>query len=659
MIEKIRLYFREFQEDRQFSVLAFLVFICPLAFSTYLYENFETQKYFLWLSLIGWSLFFLQKNFFKQANKKIIIFFSLWLILAVISTLLSVDFITSVFGFPYRFTSGLVFYTTFAIFILVLSLRMDFRKKHFLYQILTFDAGLVALLGLFQSIGFFHYEGVASTGLYRSPSFLGNPNFSSMFLAMVLPLSINLFVISKAFKTKVYYGLVVVLSILAVLVLASRGSVLAVVISILCLSGFWAVKKKFAVSSSKILAVVVTSVIIFVGIVSISRPDGFLKVFKQPDINVTLRLKVWQVTFDNLQKIPFFGIGPGNFQIFFEQSRGLDMANEEGIFDDAHNIFLQIATTTGIPFLLMFLGLIVWACVIGWKKNFENDLGWSRAEIAAVIAFLVAGSFNPVTIACFMVLGVVVAGLFSKQLVTSENHDKNNGINFRGMWFWFGLLLIYLGSSFVLSEFVAAYGYRQYFKAQYTNSQKALIVAHGLNPFNRIYELYLIGCKIKLNGFEKQAQDDIELYLKKYPVAARTYVQGANLYYGLYAQTGKVEYIKKAVEVYAQALKIDPFFGERYGHMAIYYYILSDFNNARKYTEISLKMKPDFIPTLVLQTKIYEQLGMQKEALEVLDKAFRLSPDNMQLKIWNSRAKYFKNIGQAGVQVQVYEGKLE
>src|SRR5438128_196335 len=109
MLNNFRLPYRE---DSSFSFLVLLIFIVPLAFTIYTYENFETVKFSLFLFLFGCSLLsfvikvFRQKFFDIKYHKTFYIWLGVFILWTALSTIFAYDKLYAVVGFYYRFTNG-------------------------------------------------------------------------------------------------------------------------------------------------------------------------------------------------------------------------------------------------------------------------------------------------------------------------------------------------------------------------------------------------------------------------------------------------------------------------------------------------------------------------------------------------------------------------
>ncbi len=663
MLYSLRLPFRE---DKLTSVITFLIFIVPLAFSIFTYENFETIKYTLWIILFGFAaIIFVNAAKANSAgsdkwNFKVYKNF-LWcpfifLAWALVSTIYSRDILNSFFGFYYRFTNSLLFYVLFIGLIVGILQILDKTRAEFFAKVLSLNALLIAVAGLLQSQGLGFYGGLDAGGFLRAPSFLGNPNFSSMFLIAALPFTFVFFFKSQSLAAKAYYGLTAIFVILCVFVLASRGAILglvAVCFVYLVMLFYTKVKKETAV---KLIVIGLILGVLGWGLLRMSRPDVLHGGLNISDQNITTRLIVWKATLHGIIQHPFGGAGLGNFHIFFESVRPSFLVGNAGVFDDAHNLFLHLAATGGIPLFLTFFALLV-VPVIGALRGLKNNPDpLVMAAIASIAGFIIASCFTPVSIGCFLLLAVVLSFLVfysgdSKQFFVTKKVLPV--ISF------FGGILIVVGLLFIVSEHIFLFGYQKYFQEDYTASLRLNKIAHKINPTNQLSAIYWIGNNIILKQNDSQVLEGINGLISAHPNQARSYVVASNLYSLWYKRTGEKKYLQPAIENLELALKLDPFFSERYGQIGLYYYELGDYKKAMQYLSLCLSQKPDYFPAWMLMAKIYQQQDNRTQALVAIEKAYKLKPEIIQVKYMWEIAKREPDIKKVPIDIIIMPGKLE
>jgi len=688
-LEKLRLPYRE---DSTFSCLSFLVFIVPLAFFLLTNENYETAKFSLMLILVGCALVsFLNRqpkgHLLWKFNKAFFYLLAAFFVWALASTIFSGDVLYSVFGFYYRFTDGLVFYSALIVFIVLLVNTLDRAKLVFLLKVLVFDALIVSVIACLQAFNITYFAGT-STGLVQGPSLLGNPDFSAMFLAAVLPFALVFLIGPGKFFAKVYYGVCIFVIFTANLILVSRGALLAtfafMALTLVLLLVFRFPKKIFF--SLLLLAVLALGFGNF--FLNVSRPQAIATIVQNVDPNTTSRLAAWQISLHGVAQHPVLGSGLGTFALFFE--RNMSLAPRIGVFDDPHNLFLRLAVTGGLPLLLIFLGLLAVAIYYGGKRlKAEKDL-LTLACVAALIAWCVGVSFNPAPIPMFILLAVLLSGLLidyiqSKDLAlrvwpkpavypapSITPHKFVAGVNGlkessygtkyfvgRGWVYILAAALIIFGIDLAVSEYLFGFAKMNYLDNNYQKSYKLSSLAEKFNPTNRMYEIYRIGSEIGLNTSSGDIVSDIGKFTAIHPGQASTYVEASNMYNLLFGATGDKQYLKSAITEMDMALKIDKYYAERYGQEALYYYELGDLNASKSAVIKNLSLGDDNFAPWVLLAKIYQLEGNKAATVQALRRAFKLRPDIPQLGYMLYLAKNLADVKRVPIQIAPMPPHLE
>lgn len=266
-------------------------------------------------------------------------------------------------------------------------------------------AFFVCLLSIWQGIPFYLFHDLRiPTYQGRIVGTMGNPNSLAGYLAIVLPFA--LFNKNKIIKLILSFLIVVV-----VIFTDSRSAFLAVGFVFLIYGARFLVKSNISRVAKAIIFILVFIVLIkfvdytfhknIVGsqvpkIVERGCPESWIQVYtwtilrdiynskifnfarEAPCDN---RLLVWTMGLETLNKSPILGFGQENFEI------AVDPGKMHSV-DNAHNIFLETAISSGLLGLLAFLSVIFVAL-----KRANLVIGLS------LLAFLIVASFNPLSIA--------------------------------------------------------------------------------------------------------------------------------------------------------------------------------------------------------------------------------------------------------------------
>ncbi len=643
-----------YRDDTLFSILAFGVFLIPLAFTWYTYEKFEVPKIALLLIFTGWAaiVFALQRKRklamsasieanleapkLMYVSRSVIVVMAGLFIWILISAFHSATILNGLFGTYPRFTSGAVFYILVGIFFLLLHFSLNREKFVFLLKILSFDALIISVVGVMQSMGVAYYSGLNAPAFQRAPGLLGNPDFSAMFIAVLLPVVLYFYVTSVGFKLKVYFGVTIFAILSALVLFASRGAWLGAVVGLV----LFGIAHLVLRSGKKFVIVAGLSLLIGLSLWYASmqevRPGAIRQNLAVADSSVSLRLSAWDIAREAMVEHPILGTGPGNFQYFFQNHRGKDLASQAGTFDDVHNLFLQFGATLGIPFLLGFLVIMTLICLSGILQSWKSKDPLPVTIIVSVVSFLLMASFTPVPAACFMVLAVLCAGVVRKKgeggaLVRLSDGGQARSI-FRKMApdpiFLVGLVLVLAGVVFFGSELVFFRGYVRYHLYNYSGAFKLAAFAKAVNPTNQLFSIYAAASEAHLNVDADTVKNNVDAAVALYPNDPRGYLQGANILFLLYDKTGQGEYLQGSIDLVHRAVELDLNNAARYGTLAMFYYAQNSQGNALDYVQYGLSLDNTSVPGWVLLARVLQLKGNIMGSRGALVHAYKLAPDN-------------------------------
>jgi len=121
---------------------------------------------------------------------------------------------------------------------------------------------------------------------------------------------------------------------------------------------------------------------------------------------------IWRNAIEVIPENPIFGTGPGTFFYALGTERQMEAAERYNmIFDKAHNVFLQIAVTMGIPALLAYIIFLGSVFIPAIKKAFDRPI--LLAFGAAALGYVIQSFFMvevPITTPLLWVALGVMAG---------------------------------------------------------------------------------------------------------------------------------------------------------------------------------------------------------------------------------------------------------
>ncbi|OIP59120.1 MAG: hypothetical protein CO143_01465 [Candidatus Moranbacteria bacterium CG_4_9_14_3_um_filter_45_14] len=226
---------------------------------------------------------------------------------------------------------------------------------------------------------------ISGNTVMRAISFFPDPHMFSFFLGMSLPLVIALSLKNESGKRYVWaIGAVIVF--LADIFTFSRGGYGGLIfgmgaffVPIFLQSSQWR-KRMFRIG---------TVIMVLSGVMLLS-PVGtrLLSSFSQSDTSNIERLRLWQEATVFVLNNPIFGTGLGNYPLFIKPSADY----REPIY--AHNLYLDIASESGLVGLFFFCGFLFFGVLSAWKRwRSEHDVLW-LASFSSLIIFSVHAFFE-------------------------------------------------------------------------------------------------------------------------------------------------------------------------------------------------------------------------------------------------------------------------
>mgnify|MGYP002080678871 CR=1 FL=1 len=619
-----------YRDDMQFKLLFFTLLLTTTIFFIFLVDAFEAPRMVILMFFTGVNLLFIagQHKFSLQLSKTVamaLLLLSGWF---VVSFIFSIDFSSSIFGYYARRSNSMAFMGTLIIFILLLSNHLDIAKSIILSKLLVACAVAVGIIGVLQTFGIGYYAGVMSTIRPDVPGPGGNHNFSAMFLVGVIPLLVPLFSASKTNMQRIFYMTISFILLWSVVVFASRGAILGLLVAVI----FGLVLSLIRKSGWKINLII--SILLFLLTVisltsyQISRPSSVdTSLNFRTDINIISRLQVWAHSVEIIKQHPITGVGFGNFLIGYQQ-----LNDKSSImpyqFDDPHNIFLLLAVTTGIPGVGIFLTILYFtlrAYLIDFWKT-RSMLSWGL--LVGLIALLVSMSFNPVTVANWVLLGFFISCSHLKtEPILLLGHAKIRKI----LFIFLGSTLIIIGCAFLISEFLTSKLESSYQDRKYQNAAVYRDYSMVLNPFNIYTESYGIATDIKLSKDPGTVRTDIEKFASK---ATRTSLRNqfaGTLFAMLFENTKDKKDALRALSYFQKADELDadhPALLTSYAYVA---YKDGDLKLAERLASQAFVLSsqdPNFL-NYILLAEIYLEQGRIKEMANTLRRANSVQPTEL------------------------------
>lgn len=402
----------------------FLFSLTPIIFFPSTSELFEFNKIvFVYLmtiiitaSWIGKGI--LQRKFiFRRTILDIPLV--LFLISQILSTLFSIDWMTSVFGYYSRFNGGLLSTISYLLLYWAYVSNMDTTKTIKSIKYLILSTLLVSLYGIAEHFGIDKNLWVQDVQ-NRVFSTLGQPNWLAALLVAVVPLTWVLTpqttpkgILKNIFSSKIAYFLSAIF-FLTLLFTKSRSGLIAFIISDFLFVVITLVKNKSALPNIFIHNLIFFTLTLFIGtswtpsLISIIKTKG---PSTSPSLTTAtetvletggtesgeIRKIVWKGAVDIWKHYPLIGSGVETFAYSYFRFRPQEhnlVSEWDYLYNKAHNEYLNYLATTGIVGLTTYLTVLGLSIYILWKTKYKDYKSLNFALLAGYITILVTNFFG-------------------------------------------------------------------------------------------------------------------------------------------------------------------------------------------------------------------------------------------------------------------------
>ncbi len=391
-----------------------LILFLPLVFVPSLFNPYEFPKFIFFSVTVGALALLWIPSWFLGRGKKATFHkmdFGIFLVLGfgiinLIADLLGINPTVSLLGSYFRHQGFLMLISGIIIF-LILHFSPSFKQTELIFRkTILISAILVSVFALWQMFQLRILHIFAPNYNGRIVGTFGNPNFLGGYLVMILPFVLGYK--QKNIKELARKIIIIFSIILALFLTDSIASILVLIFTI----SVYIVRSFFKLNSLKIFF----GFILFLGLLGLTYFNTGKNIGFQPPPTVRERgcpeswpmfypgkiltdiyrsnmfhfdrqalcdnrLLIWTVGMEAFAKRPVLGYGQENF--------GLAVPSGKMHFtDNAHNIFLETAVSSGIVGLLFYIAIIVFYLN---KAPFEIKI--------SLISFLIIAQFNPLSIA--------------------------------------------------------------------------------------------------------------------------------------------------------------------------------------------------------------------------------------------------------------------
>jgi len=636
---------------------AALFFFVPLILTPWNYELFEFNKMvlvYLLTTIIVWA--WINKMIIK---KRVIFRRTFWdiplllfLVSQVISTLISIDRHTSIFGYYSRFHGGLLsticYLLLYWAFVSNLSAPASYAKswrsplldvKGRLIKIILFSGTLVALYGIAEHFGIDKNVWVQDVQ-NRVFSTLGQPNWLAAYLDVLIFIVLTKIISSSKTFPSILYTLYPIFY-LCLLYTKSRSGFLGFIIPFLIFLTsqiIHSIREEDNKLNKKLLSIlgITLTISLLIGIpfqlkglrsklsfsfLSDVQENTSPSTDHRPPItghqNITpssdIRKIVWKGAIELWRRYPLFGTGTETFAYayYWVRPKEHNFTSEwDFLYNKAHNEFLNFAATTGTFGLLAYLLLIASVLFFSLQKNQDQE-----ARTIIPLAFISISitnffGFSVVPIAIFFFLLPALFFVSEEQAKGQPSQQTQNQASV--------YLIITTSLTLFLVHRIIGYWLADYHFAQGRKLEKAGYLSAALSHLDRAIKLnrsepnfysqrgvalaklvatlaqnnQVQNQSERVNQFINQAISDSQKALKISSFHLNFYKNQAKMYY--YLSFVKLDYLRGALDTLLAAEKLAPTDPKIPYNIGLIYQTFDDKDRAREYFQKALGLKPDY-----------------------------------------------------------------
>lgn len=633
--------------------LKLLILITPLVIYKYV-DRFRANqeawlKLFVIFGLTLWILKCLENSKIIWKRNKLNFFIVFFSIIMSISLLISDYIIVSLKEY-------LIFIFYFIVYFLVITNIEDERQFYSLISLFYITSFIVSIYTILHYYEFIPYLKEFGTVM----STIGQKNWISNYLALILPIILSFFLLEEVKKNKIFYCLLLAIIYITLLICQSRGIWISIFFTLL--TGIILVYKyrlfKIFKENKKWLALILVTFIIITVIYStdnplnksvITAPQRAMSTFDVQDPSINGRLLIWKTTLEMIKDKPLFGLGIGTFKMSYlvYQAEYLKInpshIKYSGKAEEAHNEYLQMGAELGIVGVYIFLGIfyIFYSLVLNYLKKEKSNrnkiiiLGLVMGITSFLIHSLFSFPFHVPALgsAFFLILGlttIYLKGLnFSEFNNYKDREEKTNKTKYLKLFILF-IILILLFMVFVieslvvrsyLAEVYAYKGRENLVLTHYNNALPNFEYAAKLDPYNGRILLNLGATYYNLGMFE-EAKNKIE--------QSKKYYNDYNIYRNLGLYYSQQENVIKAEKEFKYAIYLNPKFISAHSDLAYLYVKQNEYDKAIIEWNKILKIDADLSEkynVLYFIGIAYQKKEMPNKALEYFLQALVLVPE--------------------------------
>jgi O-antigen ligase len=383
-------------------------------------------------------------------------------------------------------------------------------------------SGLLAIYGLFQSVGkeIFPYKSVYENKIIGT---FGNPDFQSAFLGImaVIILTLTLGKDISVFKKIIYIA-----QALLSLLIAYRTNALQGLLSFIAGIGIVFFLLFLSLRRWKVVATLMALGGVLISLTGLALFNlGPLSSYLYKG-SVSARGYYWDAGLEMLRSHMFIGVGLDNYGDWFLRSRSLEAFKFNSFLtaDAAHNVYIDLAASGGLPLILLYLCimiLVLRSILLLVKRSEAPDIpflglcgGWAAYQVQAFV------SINQIGIAIW---GWVLSGLIiGYEINTREPVKSKKSIKQWKLHIWAPIVAgITVGGLIGLPPYIASGKFYNSFKS---SDVRVILSGAKAAPLDR-GRLIQTARLFESRGFHLQAINLVRISTSTFPDSTEAWQQ--------------------------------------------------------------------------------------------------------------------------------------
>ncbi len=507
--------------------------------------------------------------------------------------------------------------------ILVFMLVIHHFSKDDIGKLICLCVAAGVISSLYGILQYFHFdplkwENIGAFGTLRVVSFFGNKNYFAIFLLLMIPMGGYIALTSERRISIIVGTLSTVCMIVALSLSYSKGAFIGFFLSATASGALLFLRKKqiifkdaknyapasksesgsqldFLKKASFCIPLVLMLMIVFL---SQDIQKDYSRRIKRSEYHIMQRLSFYQAAAEIITRHPFFGVGPGNFAVSYQENEKYKVKtyNPNDVLNHVHNDFLEIWAEYGLFSLLAYIGILS-AFFHEWAKGFkkackpDHQLGFvlifcSLTGYLFYSLLTVAGRYMSSVFYFWLIMGIGYLYIRDAQneFVSVPNRLKQNK-RIAGIVTVFFLLIFGVGCKKILANYIS--------------------------------DVYMS------RGYDLASRGNYDESLKYLDSAVRLQTKAVEAYY----QRGFVYFSKnridEAIGDYNKVNEMAPNYVNVNFNLASCFYKKRDWEKAIRMAEISHRRFPDYLPGMMLLAYAYYHKGQFQKAVTYCDQVLK------------------------------------